>query len=188
MRIFIFSLLISLTSMQAHGEGAAPPMANPGQPTIAAANNQAIIYELRDLTPVGITQYSSSSEAVLRQYLEFRNSQGTHNVIYEEVSGAPPLRNIGALRELARAWNSNCGIDIECRSKAFCTGECRNMYYETSNAPGDSLTPDRNKCRVTYFSCEPRAQNNGQSSALPANFQTQPAAIAPASVAPAITH
>lgn len=123
----------------------------------AAPASQAIIYELRDLAPAGITQYSAASDTVLRQYLEFRNGQGTHNIIYEEVSGPGPLRNIAALREIARAWDSTCAIDIECSSKAFCTGECRNMYYETSNSPGDNISPDRNKCKVTYFSCEPKA-------------------------------
>lgn len=148
--IFLLSLLVLVASLPARSD-------DPPAPPPASPSSQAIIYELRDLVPAGITQYSSASETVFRQYLEFRNGQGTHNIIYEEVSGPAPLRNIAALREIARAWDSSCAIDIECSSKAFCTGECRNMYYETSNAPGDNISPDRNKCKVTYFSCEPKA-------------------------------
>jgi hypothetical protein len=112
-----------------------------------------IVYELRDLKPAGITQYSAG-DTVVRQYLEFKNEQGSHSIIYEESSSAPPLRTVTGLRELARAWDSSCAIDLECSSKAFCTGDCRMMYYEVANTPGDSFAPDRNKCRVHYFSCE----------------------------------
>lgn len=146
MRIILSTLLLSLFTLNARSD--APP---------AAPASQAIVHEIRELTPAGITQYSSGADSVLRQYLEFRNNQGTHYVIYEEGAGAPPLRNIAAIREMARAADSTCAIDIECSSKAFCTGDCRNMYYETSNLPGDALAPDRNKCKVTYFSCEPKA-------------------------------
>jgi hypothetical protein len=146
MRLIFSTLLLSLFTMKARSDAPAAP------PT-----GQAIVYEIRELTPAGITQYSPGADSLLRQYLEFRNSQGTHYVIYEEGGGAPPLRNVAAIREMARAPDSTCAIDIECSSKAFCTGDCRNMYYETSNLPGDALAPDRNKCKVTYFSCEPKA-------------------------------
>ena len=154
MRKLAAILLLSLAAVTARSDN--PPSAPPA----ATAAPAAIVYEIRELTPAGITQYASASDSVLRQYLEFKNGQGTHNIIYEEVTAAPPLRNVAALRELARAWNSTCAIDIECSSKAFCTGECRNMYYETSNAPGDNLSPDRAKCRVTYFSCEPKVPSS----------------------------
>jgi len=129
------------------------PEANPQGPA-SAAENQAITYELRELKPAGITQYSSAGESVVRQYFEFKNEQGSHNIIYEEIAGAAPLRTVTSLREIARAWESSCAIDIECASKAFCTGDCRSMYYEVANAPGDAYAPDRNKCKIQYFSCE----------------------------------
>lgn len=121
-----------------------------------AAPAQTITYELRDLKPSGITQFSPSSD-IVRHLLEFRNEQGSHHIIYEELASAPPLRTVASLRELASSFGSSCSIDVECTSKAFCTGDCRNMYYETANAAGDTYAPDRNKCRVQYFSCEKAA-------------------------------
>jgi|GEM_PF-5651544 len=146
--IFIFLLL----SAPSHAEPESTPAT--AAPPAPAANPQAIVYELRNLKPAGITQYSTSSDSILRQYFEFKNEQGSHNIIYEELSGNPPLRTVTSLREISRDFESNCAIDIECSTKAFCTGDCKNMYYEVANAPGDTYAPERNKCRVQYFSCE----------------------------------
>lgn len=165
MKTLLSILVLATFAIKARSDN--PPAAVPAAGAPAAPASTAIVYEIRELTPSGVTQYSN--ESAIRQYFEFRNGQGTHNIIYEEVAANPPLRNITALRELAKAWDSTCAVDIECSSKAFCTGECRNMYYETSNAAGDALSPDRNKCKVTYISCEPKGQPAAHTPASAAN-------------------
>lgn len=128
------------------------PAENEAKP-VAPTAPSPLIYELRDLKPAGITQYASGMDTV-RQYLQFQNAQGNHHVIYEEVPSLPPARTVVGLRQMASAFDSLCSMDIECSSKAFCTGDCRSMYYETSNAPADPVNPDRSKCKILFFSCE----------------------------------
>jgi hypothetical protein len=158
----VFALLLLLLP-------APPAVSEPeSKPAAPAVPSAPILYELRDLKPAGITQFSAGGETILRQYFEFKNEQGSHNIVYEEATGAPPLRAVTSLREISRAWDSSCAIDIECSAKAFCTGDCRMMYYEVANTPGDTLAPDRNKCRIQYFSCEKGAGSAGHAAAPPA--------------------
>lgn len=134
-----------------------------------------VTYELRDLRPTGFTQYTGVGE-VVRQYFEFQNTEGTHHVVYEEVPSALPARTVAPLRQLANAFDSSCAMDIECSSKAFCTGECRHMYYEVANAPGDNLSPDRAKCKILYLTCE----KGGAKAASATSVTGAPATPAPA--------
>ncbi|HEY8279977.1 MAG TPA: hypothetical protein VIH99_10150, partial [Bdellovibrionota bacterium] len=122
-------------------------------PSAPAAAGTPLVYELRDLRPAGIIQYAGVGD-VVRQYFQFHDAQSSHSVIYEEAPTAPAARGIMSLRQASTSYDSQCSLDIECSSKAFCTGDCKQMFYEVSNAPGDSLSPDRNKCKVLFFSCE----------------------------------
>lgn len=148
----ILAWLILAAAVSAEDKGSAPAT-SPATAASATAPGAPITYELRDLRPAGFTQHVGVGDAV-RQYFDFQNDQGGHHVIYEEVASAPPSRTVPALRQAAVSYESLCSMDLECTSKAFCTGDCKHMYYETANAPGDSLAPDRNKCRVLYFTCE----------------------------------
>ena len=160
-------LLAAMFFISISAQGAAE-----GQNKVATSTTSGpITYELRDLKPNGITQYTAAGE-IIRQYYEFQNEQGTHHVIYEEVPTAPSLRTVAGLREAARIFESRCAIDIECSSKAFCINDCHNMYYEMANAPGDEKAPERNKCKVLFFSCQ-------RQSAAPCPLETPPPAAQP---------
>jgi hypothetical protein len=159
-------------------------LAEDPKPAAPAAPAGPITYELRDLKPAGFTQYTGTGDAV-RQYFDFKNDQGTHHVIYEEVAAAAPARTVQGLRQAAVAYDSECSMDIECASKAFCLQDCKQMYYETANAPGDAIAPDRNKCHLVYFTCQ---QKNAASPRGPvADFQAPPPApsTTPAAAPPA---
>ena len=161
---FLLTTMFSLLLPHAvSAEGDAKPAPS------AASTPAALSYELRELHPAGFTQYSASGE-VIRQYFDFQNEQGTHHVIYEEVASAAPNRALLGLRQAAAAYDSVCSLDLECTAKAFCTADCRHLYYETANAPGDALSPDRNKCRVTFFACEKSgaARNTAVTATAPA--------------------
>jgi hypothetical protein len=145
---FFLMLLIGFTGM-ARAENP-PATATPGATAAAAA---PIVYELRNLRPAGITQYSSGGE-ILRQYFDFQNEQGSHHVIYEEVPALAPARTAAALRQFAGTFDSHCSMDVECTAKAFCMEGCKHMYYEISNAAADSISPERDNCRVLFFTCE----------------------------------
>jgi hypothetical protein len=168
MRGAVALLLLLVPNSASLADGPAIPAG--GQPV-----SQAVIYELRNLHPHGMTQVQSGGD-VLRQYLEFRNEQGSHHVVYEEVSGSP-VRSISALRQQVGSLNSICSMDIECTTKAFCLDGCRNMYYEVSNAAADNLSPERDNCRITFFSCEEAAIQGPAPASLPA---AAPAAAPPA--------
>lgn len=138
-------LAIFLLASQALADTPAAPPASATAPTT---------YELRDLKPDGLMQPASAVSSGVRQYFQFQGEQGMHHVIYEEMPMAPALPIASTLRQYSSAHNSRCSLDIECAGKAFCTGDCKQMFYEISNVAGDAASPDRATCKITSFSCE----------------------------------
>ncbi|MGZ3653239.1 MAG: hypothetical protein ACXVB9_11450 [Bdellovibrionota bacterium] len=151
-----FLALVVLFSIPASAEDLKSPPPAAVAVTVAPPAAAPVTYELRDLKPAGFTQYVGAGD-MIRQYFDFQNDLGMHHLIYEEAATAPPVRSLQGLRQASVAYDSECSMDIECSSKAFCLSDCKHMYYETANIPGDSIAPDRNKCRLIYFSCEKAA-------------------------------
>jgi hypothetical protein len=102
---------------------------------------------------MGISQYSAKDRAALREYFHFANELGSHRFIYEEAELKPPLQGIAGMRGVMGNSQMLCSVDLECKTKAFCTGRCQNMYYELSNFPDDPALVDRNSCRVLTLKC-----------------------------------
>lgn len=135
------------------------PLSGAAQTNVVATTPPAaaIRYNLNNLRPVGMAQYEVKAVGALRQYMRFQNEQGSHFIIYEEVSVAPPLREIAPLRQAMIDSDGVFSMEIECPTKAFCTGDCQHMYYETTNAPptpGVNITNDRNRCAILSFTYE----------------------------------
>lgn len=105
---------------------------------------QAETYDLKNLKGVSVSHFSAP--AGRRQYFRFQNELGLHTIVYEESSAVAALKELDSLERAM--WAGDCAISLECSAKAFCTGDCRNMYYETANAD-----PSKNKCKVKSFSC-----------------------------------
>ncbi len=111
-------------------------------------------YSITGMRPAGISMYGVPSRNANREYLHFQNEVGGHRFIYEEIPGTPALASMASLRQVMGSAEMVCQIDLDCRTKAFCTGKCRNMYYEMSNTPDDPAMKDRNHCSVTAFKCQ----------------------------------
>ena len=126
------------------------------QPSVAPPPTalQSVHYSLQGLKPLGISQYSVPSRSAQREYIHFQNEQGNHYVIYEEAAGAPPVQAIKHFREVMGRWDMVCSLDMDCKAPAFCTGTCKNLYYETSNTPEDLELLDRNHCTLISYRCE----------------------------------
>lgn len=108
------------------------------------------VYELKNLRAATSSLYNTAQSQ--RHFLRFQNEQGTHTVIYDESAASPPLKEIAHL--LVAMKHSTCTLELECKVKAFCTGaDCRNMYYEMTNAPQDLQFAPRDKCRLKSYSC-----------------------------------
>ncbi|MGZ6338688.1 MAG: hypothetical protein ACXWSL_22185, partial [Bdellovibrionota bacterium] len=119
-----------------------------------AANRQHVHYILTGLKPLGISQYTVATRSAQREYIHFQNSQGNQYLIYEESPGAPPVAAMKHFREVMGRWEMECRIDMECKMPAFCTGNCKNIYYESSNTPEDLGMLDRNNCTLLSYRCE----------------------------------
>lgn len=135
-------ILFSSLAARAAGPAATPPPAP-----------QAIEYELLGLKPAGVSQYNAPLLA-FRQYLHFWNDEGSHFFIYEESPNLPPLKDLVNLREAMGASGVTCEVTVSCTPKAFCTGDCRNMYYEFSNSPASATSPGSSSCQLKSFTCE----------------------------------
>jgi hypothetical protein len=44
-----------------------------------------------------------------------------------------------------------CSLQVDCRSKAFCTGKCNHMYYQVSNI--SIAGSDSDRCNLVSFTC-----------------------------------
>jgi len=110
--------------------------------SIAEANSSnSSVYVLKNLRPINISHFSSPQ----RLHLRFENEQGNHSLIFPE---SPEKQSSNLLQAIA-GWQSICTLEIECAAKAFCTGDCKNMYYEITNP----LT--EKKCNLRSFTCGP---------------------------------
>jgi len=111
-------------------------------------------YTLHDLHPLGISHYGVPSRTATREYIHFHNEQGSHYLIYEELLSATPLAAVQHFRQVMGSWDMVCQLELDCRQPAFCTGGCRNHYYEVSNTPADPALADRNQCALSSYRCE----------------------------------
>lgn len=116
----------------------------------AEAHANAYVYELKNLSAGVASLYNTSYSQ--RHFLRFRNEQGVHTIIYEESPNEAPLKDVGHL--LSAMKLGTCTIELECKTKAFCTGgDCRSMYYEMTNAPLDLKFAPRDRCKLRSYSC-----------------------------------
>lgn len=110
------------------------------------------IYSLSGLRPGGFSQYNLTEAPGIRQYLRFQGSASMHYLIYEEQEGSAPRKDISNLRQAMNSGEqTSCDLELECDTKAFCTGDCRNFYYELRNVP----KAGRNQCVLRSFDCAP---------------------------------
>jgi len=119
-------------------------------------------YSITGMHPEGISQYAVPQRNAQREYLSFQNELGSHRFIYEETAGTPSLGGINSIRQVMGSTGMECRVDLECKTPAFCTGTCRNMYYEMSNTPHDPAVQDRNHCAVVTFRCKKSAVRAGR--------------------------
>lgn len=126
--ILAFLLILPAASAQANSGG---------------GNN---IYVLKNLKPINISQFNNANGT--RHHLRFQNEQGSHSLIFSglEASAKQPLLHA------ISGWNSYCTLEIECAAKAFCTGDCKNMYYELAD---DAAGNAEKKCKLRSYTCGP---------------------------------
>lgn len=164
---------------------AAPATAQPGtQPATQPAAAQqvpaiGVKYNLRNLKPVGLSeQYQGTRN---RELLQFTNEQGKQNILYEEATSLPPLKEINRLAPFMASSVHTCSIDLDCKAKAFCTDNCRSLFYEVSNNPTDPALAEKSNCVLRAFTC----LTEGQASRAVANSAGQPGANPAPATAPA---
>lgn len=121
-----------------------------GQEPAHAANQ----YSIHGLRAEGISQYGVPQRNAQREFIRFKNDFGQHYFIYEESPRSPPLSGVSNLRSVMGNPQMVCEVEVSCQKAAFCTGICRNMYYEMSNTPSDPTLANRNQCTVTAFKCK----------------------------------
>jgi hypothetical protein len=119
-----------------------------------AADATPVHYSLKGLRPHGISQYAVRARTAQREYIHFENEQGNHYLIYEEAPGSPPTQAMKTFRAVMGSWDMVCSLELDCKQPAFCTGSCKNLYYETSNTPEDLGLLDRNHCSLSSYHCE----------------------------------
>lgn len=105
-------------------------------------------YGLRNLRPEGLSQQLVTGAR--RQLLHFKNELGDHFLLYEENAAAGGVPEIAGLAHFLGNPSYVCSIDLDCRAKAFCTGDCRKLYYEIFNTAAPA---GRNSCTIKAFSC-----------------------------------
>ena len=110
-------------------------------------------YSLTNLRPVDVREFESNGLGVDHEYLLFRNERGTHYFIYEDLRSAPTLPELRAVRESMKNKDQTCQIELLCTLNAFCTGTCKNFYYELNNVGPDPSRPRQNHCMLQTFTC-----------------------------------
>jgi hypothetical protein len=113
-----------------------------------APKTHAHSYGLRNLRPVGFTQKASANDR--QQLFHFQNELGDHYFLYEENSSEGGVRELAGLVGFASNSGHLCSIDLDCQEKAFCSGDCKKLYYEFFNVPPPV---GRNSCKIRAFSC-----------------------------------
>lgn len=180
-------LLLSLAPAALKANEAQKKVANPApvaRSAAPAASAPKVIYNLRNLKPVGLSEITEGGRS--RELLQFKNEQGKQNLLYEEVSNLAALKQINRLAPFMASTVHTCSIDLECREKAFCTDNCRSLFYELTNLPANTpataANSDKNNCEMRGFTCVieqdgPRAPAASQA--------TAPVAASPAAAPPA---
>lgn len=128
---------------------------------------QAEDYRIEQARSLGLSE--RKTETGTRQFLKWQNSQGLHVFIVDEEANLPPIKELSGLRSAMAMGDSECRIEVTCPVKAFCTGTCRNMYYEFSNGPVATTTNStpgeaKNRCMLLAIDCA-----KGISAAAPRN-------------------
>jgi len=115
----------------------------------AHANDQVAgsSYLLKNLKPLNISYFSNATNN--RHHLRFQNEQGSHSLIF---TGTEPGKALSSLLHAVSGWNSACTIEIDCAARAFCTGDCKNMYYEMANDSLD-ISSAAQKCTLRSYTC-----------------------------------
>jgi hypothetical protein len=156
-----FALALTATAADAPAPAAPPaPAAAPpaGSATVpngtlpgTAPATRPETYFLRGLKPVGLSQQAAGNG--IRQLLQFKNEQGSQNIVYEEIPAQPPVKEISLLAPFLASGVHTCSIDLECKARAFCANECRSLYYEVTNSPAEPSMVDKSNCLIRAFSC-----------------------------------
>lgn len=161
---------------QSPAQSAAQPAALPAaQPAAAQPAAATVKYNLRNLKPVGMSGQNNGDRR--RELLQFTNEQGKQNILYEEATAHPTLKEIVRLAPFLASATHTCSVDLECKAKAFCTDNCRSLYYELSNNPSDPALADKSNCVLQAFTCLTEAQAQR---AVAAQTAAQPGASTPA--------
>jgi hypothetical protein len=117
-------------------------------------------YRIEQARGQGISERKTATG--IRQFLKWQNHQGTHVFIVDEETSQPALKDFASLRAAMAMSESGCTIEVSCAAKAFCTGSCRNMYYEFTNAPAAATAGQaadaRNRCVLSGFDCTKQSQ------------------------------
>lgn len=139
-------LLLSLLSMLSWANATATVTKTESAPVMPET---PLMFFLSDLVPTSVSNYPTNLSTVRRHYFQFRNNDGSHYFVYEEDSGFAPIREVTELKRAMENWNSSCSVDLDCKEKPFCTGRCRNMYYQLSNRAGEG----KDRCKIVSFTC-----------------------------------
>jgi hypothetical protein len=111
-------------------------------------------YVLKNLSPLGLNRYILSRNGETREYFRLRNAKGVHHLIYEENPAMAPVPELKQLRDKMTKSKAACDIELHCVTNAFCTGTCKNLYYEIKNTPPDPKNISRhNHCKVHALQC-----------------------------------
>lgn len=118
-----------------------------------AMPSSGTVYQLQGLKPVGVSSRLSAN-GLNRHHVKFENAQGVHALVYEGGEAAP----LGLLRAMS-GWASSCALEVECAERAFCTGDCRSMFYEMAFDAQDPALATR-KCKLRSVQCGPSQSAN----------------------------
>ncbi len=108
-------------------------------------------YSLKDLRFMKVSKYAGLANGK-REYFQLKNSLGTHYLIYEESPAHAPLAPLQVLRAKAPGA-ALCKVKLQCSTNAFCTGTCKNFYYELSNGPADPARREHSRCAIQELDC-----------------------------------
>ncbi len=115
-----------------------------------APSTPTAVYDLKGLKPTSASVHNTA--AYRKRHLRFKNDQGSHIFVFEETKYETPSELF--FFQTMNNWNSICSVELECSAKAFCTEDCRTMYYPVASTPPESPLPP-SKCRVRNLTCSP---------------------------------
>lgn len=154
------TLILLLLALPLGSRGEEPVSASPAAPTVkteAANAVQASHYELRNLKVVGYSmQLNVGSQ---RHFFQFQNEQGSHYFVVEESPNINSSFELGVIRPLVTQDRMMCKMDIDCKQKAFCTNDCKSLYYEIVSI---SENAKKSNCTINAVSCVTEAYRDQQ--------------------------